>query len=201
VLLKQAALHGIANGTITIVFRRWTSPRVKAGATFRTVVGVIGIDSVEPVAESALTDRVAREAGFESRQALLAELANWPDGELYRVAVRLAGPDPRWALREDVRLSDVDVDALARRLASLGARTKDGPWALPVMRLIAKRPGVLAARLATSLGIETALFKPRVRQLKELGLTESLEVGYRLSPRGHGLLRALEGRRTRTGRT
>lgn len=28
-----------------------------------------------------------------------------------------------------------------------------------------------------------------VRQLKELGLTESLEVGYRLSPRGRALLR------------
>jgi len=27
-------------------------------------------------------------------------------------------------------------------------------------------------------------FKRRVRSLKELGLTESLEIGYRLSPRG-----------------
>jgi hypothetical protein len=31
-------------------------------------------------------------------------------------------------------------------------------------------------------------FKRDVRKLKELGLTESLEVGYRLSPRGAALL-------------
>lgn len=35
------------------------------------------------------------------------------------------------------------------------------------------------------------LFKRRVRQLKELGLTESLEVGYRLSPRGRAVLECL----------
>jgi hypothetical protein len=33
--------------------------------------------------------------------------------------------------------------------------------------------------------------QPRVRQLKELGLTESLEVGYRLSPRGRAVLECL----------
>jgi hypothetical protein len=32
------------------------------------------------------------------------------------------------------------------------------------------------------------LFKADVRKLKELGLTESLEVGYRLSPRGRAVL-------------
>jgi len=32
-----------------------------------------------------------------------------------------------------------------------------------------------------------------VRKLKELGLTESLEVGYRLSPRGRALLERLGG--------
>ena len=32
--------------------------------------------------------------------------------------------------------------------------------------------------------MERAWFKGNVRKLKALGLTESLEVGYRLSPRG-----------------
>jgi predicted transcriptional regulator len=53
-----------------------------------------------------------------------------------------------------------------------------------VLRLIAKRPGTRAPHLAASLGRETAPFKADVRKLKELGLTESLQVGYRLSPRG-----------------
>ena len=41
-----------------------------------------------------------------------------------------------------------------------------------------------------SLGQEKRRFKLDVRKLKELGLTESLPVGYRLSPRGHAVLRA-----------
>ena len=42
--------------------------------------------------------------------------------------------------------------------------------------------------LAERAGRDTAAFKRDVRALKELGLTESLEVGYRLSPRGTALL-------------
>jgi hypothetical protein len=53
-----------------------------------------------------------------------------------------------------------------------------------VLDLIARNPGVRAPDLAAGLGLETLPFKRDVRKLKELGLTESLEVGYRLSPRG-----------------
>ena len=58
-----------------------------------------------------------------------------------------------------------------------------------MLELIAKRPGVRAADLAGELGIETAVLKRDVRKLKELGLTESLEIGYRLSPRGQAFRR------------
>ena len=48
-------------------------------------------------------------------------------------------------------------------------------------------PGVRAADLAGVVRPRDALdFKRDVRRLKELGLTESLEIGYRLSPRGKG---------------
>ena len=40
--------------------------------------------------------------------------------------------------------------------------------------------------------MDTSRFKPLVRKLKALGLTESLEVGYRLSPRGAAVLAALD---------
>lgn len=36
--------------------------------------------------------------------------------------------------------------------------------------------------------MEKGLFKTRVRRLKALGLTESLETGYRIFPRGKALL-------------
>ena len=57
--------------------------------------------------------------------------------------------------------------------------------------LIEARPATLAADLATSVGRERAPFKNDVRKLKELGLTESLDVGYRLSPRGRAFLARL----------
>ena len=192
-LLKQHTVEGIANGSVTCLFRRWVSPRVKPGSTFRTFAGVIAVDAVAPTPESEVTEKDARQAGFESRAALLHELADYPDGRLYRVSVRLAGPDPRVALRQDAELSEAEVEEIRQKIAALGARAKDGPWAFRVLRAIEDRPGVLAARLARSLGMETSLFKPRVRQLKELGLTESLEIGYRLSPRGEAFLRRSGG--------
>ena len=46
-----------------------------------------------------------------------------------------------------------------------------------------------AADLAAQLGrAELQPFKTDVRKLKALGLTASLEVGYRLSPRGRAFL-------------
>ena len=190
-LLNRDTLERIASGAITLLFRRWDRPRVKPGSSFRTPVGVIGVDDVEEIQEASLTDPMAHQAGFESRAALFAELSKYPDGRLYRLSVRLAGADPRVALRENATLSDEEVAQLARTLAVMGARSEGGPWAMAVLRLIEQRPGVLAARLAKSIGVDTAIFKPRVRQLKELGLTESLEIGYRLSPRGVALLRRL----------
>jgi hypothetical protein len=38
------------------------------------------------------------------------------------------------------------------------------------------------------MGRERLAFKADVRRLKDLGLTESLPVGYRLSPRGRALI-------------
>ena len=45
--------------------------------------------------------------------------------------------------------------------------------------LIAERPAVRAGDLADQLGRERLAFKADVRKLKALGLTESLDVGYR----------------------
>ncbi len=61
-----------------------------------------------------------------------------------------------------------------------------------MLRTIHDRPGVRAADLAVDFGRERAAFKLDVRKLKELGLTESLSTGYRLSPRGRALLAALD---------
>ncbi len=48
--------------------------------------------------------------------------------------------------------------------------------------------------IAGALGWIRADFKQHVRRLKELGLTISLDVGYRLSPRGAAYLAAVQDR-------
>ena len=45
-----------------------------------------------------------------------------------------------------------------------------------------------------AVGRDTLAFKANVRKLKGLGLTESLAVGYRLSPRGVAVLARRSGR-------
>ena len=52
-------------------------------------------------------------------------------------------------------------------------------------------PGHRVDDVARHADQDRPVFKLNVRKLKELGLTESLEVGYRLSPRGEAVLRAL----------
>jgi hypothetical protein len=78
----------------------------------------------------------------------------------------------------------LDDDAIDGRLDRLDAASPTGPWTRGTLDVIARRPGVRAADLAAELGRERLPFKADVRKLKRLGLTESLEVGYRLSPRG-----------------
>jgi DNA-binding IclR family transcriptional regulator len=86
--------------------------------------------------------------------------------------------------------------AIAERLARLDAQGAEGPWTLRVLEVIARWPGVRAGVLAEEAGIEKERFKRDVRKLKELGLTESVMPGYRLSPRGCSVLEALRDRRS-----
>jgi hypothetical protein len=67
------------------------------------------------------------------------------------------------------------------------------PWTRSVLHQIADHPGVVSTVLAEEAGQERLSYKIRVRRLKALGLTESLEVGYRLSPRGRAFLAADRG--------
>ena len=186
-LFDQSALRGIAAGEITLAFRRWRRPTVKAGGTLRTRAGVLAIESVDRVDPERITNAQARRAGHPDRDSVLASLRS--EGTLYRVEFTVAGPDPRIALRERADLTAADRSALDASLARLDAASRTGPWTVAVLNLISERPGTVAADLAAELGRERLPFKRDVRKLKELGLTESLPTGYRLSPRGQAYLR------------
>lgn len=189
-LLKHEVLRRIVAGEIDTVYRCWKRPTVKAGGTLRTRVGVLAIDSVDPVAKGSLRAADARRAGYESRAALLDALST-REGTVYRIRVRHAGDDPRLALRETKITSTAEAAQVAAKLARMDRASKSGAWTHTYLQLIADNPGVRAIELAESLGLEKRPFKQRVRKLKELGLTVSLSPGYRLSPRGQSLLARL----------
>jgi hypothetical protein len=187
VLIPLDTLRRIEAGEVTVAFRRWRRPTVRAGGTLRTRIGVLAIESVEVLEESAVSDADARRAGFGNRAELLERCAGRA-GHLYRIGLHLAGPDPRVELRELADIGPAERTEIDARLARLDAASRRGPWTAAVLGLIAERPATRAPDLAVELGRETAPFKADVRKLKELGLTESLERGYRLSPRGRAYL-------------
>jgi hypothetical protein len=187
-LFRQAALEGIREGRITLAFRRWLRPTVRTGGTLLLPIGQIQIVDVKQIAESDITDVDARHAGYASRQALLEELANRTEGSLYRVQLGQLGPDPRIALRAHDSLTDDELSTLKAKLAKLDANAPAGAWTWRVLELIRDQPAVRAGDICKVVGMERLPFKANVRKLKALGLTESLEIGYRLSPRGEALL-------------
>jgi hypothetical protein len=192
-LFTQRFWAGLADGSVTLAYRRWRRPSVKVGGTQLTPAGLLAIDAVEVVKPGDVGDDDARRAGYADRAELLTELERRGDaGVLYRIAFHRAGDDPRLALRGQADLSDDDWMKVRGRLARLDRASTHGAWTAQVLRLIADRPGVRAGDLAASLGRETAPFKVDVRKLKSMGLTESLAVGYRLSPRGLAVLARLE---------
>jgi hypothetical protein len=191
-LVPMRFREGIERGTVTLTFRRWKRPQVVAGNTYRTAAGRLVVDAVDIVDPDRITAADAECAGFASRAELLGELRGSRDLPTYRVRFHPAtDADPRTALAESAALSREDVEDIGRRLARLDRASSHGPWTHDVLHTIAARPAVRAADLAAGFGRETQPFKLDVRKLKNLGLTISLEVGYRLSPRGEAYLAAI----------
>jgi len=190
-LLRNAVLEGIRDGRIDLAFRRWTKPSVKAGGTQLTKLGLLEIRSITEVDPARITSGEARRAGFESRAELLAELDARGSGVVYRIGLGALRPDPRIALRGDVPDTAEAIAAIVARLDRLDGASPIGPWTRAVLELIAAHPARRAGDLCELFGQQIAPFKINVRKLKRLGLTESLDVGYRLSPRGAAVLAAL----------
>jgi hypothetical protein len=188
-LFRQHFLSGIGNGTITLAFRRWRRPTVRSGGTLLTAVGQLHIESVREIDAARISNADARRAGFDSLDALLAELNRSKTGTLYRIEFGRLEADPRIALRQKKATNADERATLRERLRRLDA---GGAWTLRTLQLIRRHPGVRAGDLCALIGQEKMHFKGNVRKLKSMGLTESLEIGYRLSPRGSALLRDLE---------
>ena len=195
-ILRERVLRGIRDGAITVAFRRWRRPSVRSGGTLLTAIGQLHINHVTRIELSAISATDARRAGYSSREDLLADLNARTEGEVYRIELGPLSPDPRVSLR-NTRPAGDDLKTLTERLRRLDARTSE-PWTVRVLELIEAHPALRAADLCKRADQERLPFKINVRKLRALGLTESLEVGYRLSPRGVAVLQAIRSNRRMT---
>ena len=153
---------------------------------------MVEVESVDVVEPSSVDAADAREAGYANVSELLADLRGDPLLPVYRIRLRrVGGPDPRDELARAGSLTEADVAAITARLARMDRASSRGPWTGAVLALIADQPGVVSTVLAEAISWERQDFKLHVRRLKELGLTLSLDVGYRLSPRGESYLNHL----------
>lgn len=198
-LFKKAFFEGLTSGAITLTFRRWKKSHVKAGGRYRChPIGVLQVDDVALVTVASISEADAKRAGFPSRAELveyLAELGPLDAAtEVHRVELHFGGDGDRVGLALEDALSDEDVKAITTKLTKMD---QAGPWTAKTLAIIEKRPRIAASKLAAELGRETLPFKEDVRKLKKLGLTQSFEVGYEVSPRGAAYLAATRRPRSR----
>jgi biotin operon repressor len=188
-LFEPRLRQGLADGSITLAFRRWRRVQVVAGHRYRTGSGLVEAEAVDVVAPDAVTADQARAAGYADVAALLTDLRGDPALPLYMIRFRwVDGPDPRDELAAQATLSDAEAETICKRLGRMDTASGHGPWTAAFLAQIAERPAVSSEFLAQTLGWDRPEFKVHVRRLKALGLTISLDVGYRLSPRGQAYL-------------
>ena len=183
-LFSADAWPGIADGSITVTFRAWKRPQAKAGGHYRVAGMLIEAVDVRQIPVDEITADDARRAGAVDVDALRSRLGT--SDPVWRIDFVYVGTDDRIILRNDT--SPDDLDDVIGRLARLD---RNGAWTRTTLQLIERYPGIVSTTLARHVDQDRAAFKANVRKLKELGLTESLDVGYRLSPRGEAVLRII----------
>jgi hypothetical protein len=195
ILFEKRFHQGIVSGTTTLTFRAWKTARVKPGQRYRChPIGVLEVDAVSMVTVADIGDADAILAGFASRVEILEYIAAKTGGGDQHAMVRVEFHHGGDGDRVDIALQ-ADIDDATRKdiraaLARMDERPRTGPWTKKTLQLIGKHPRVAASKLAAMLGRETKDFKTDVVKLKKLGLTQSFEVGYEVSPRGLAFLQS-----------
>jgi hypothetical protein len=204
-LLFQKRFHaGLLSGEVRLTFRRWEKPHVRPGGRYRChPIGVLEVETITRVTVREIVVEDAVASGFDTLEALLeymggaAEEPLLPSTEVFRVDLRHGGDGDRVTIALDDALSREDVATLKAKLARLDA---DGPWTRKTLALIEESPRVAASKLAAKLKRDKLELKEDIRKLKKLGLTQSFEVGYELSPRGRAYLAAIAPTKKRATR-
>ena len=195
-LFKQEFHQRIVDDTITTTYWWWKTARVKVGNTYRlNSEGVVKVDGIRSLAMSDISEYEAQVSGFESREALIAQMTQprtiGEDSSICRVAFHYMSPDrnPFVDVSDDVTTDE--LGALIQRLQKMDSRDRSGSWTAQTLTLIDANPIVASSQLAPTAGMETKTFKATVRKLKRLGLTISYETGYGLTSLGSRVLSSI----------
>lgn len=92
-LLRLSDLEAIRDGRVSLVFRRWNRPSVKAGGTLKTRIGMLSIGAIDDLRPEDVSETDARKAGFRDRADFDRWLGTMKQGTLFqRIEVSYLGP-------------------------------------------------------------------------------------------------------------
>jgi hypothetical protein len=197
-LLFQKRFHeGLKNGAVRLTFRFWSKPQVKPGGRYRVhPIGVVQVDSIEQVKLNSLNEKDSMLAGFTSKQEMLDYMnplllkmeSDGREVSLFKVALHYGGDGDRASTALKTTVTKDELVVLKAKLQKMDALN---PWTKKTFELIQQYPRIAASQLALKIKMEKVDFKAYVVKLKKLGLTQSFEVGYEISPYGTVVLKAL----------
>jgi hypothetical protein len=94
-LIKREVLEAIKAGDITLQFRRWTRPSVKAGGTLKTKIGLLQIGKITELSPANVTLADAKKAGFRDLADFHKWLGTMKEGPLFhRIVMSYLGEAP-----------------------------------------------------------------------------------------------------------
>jgi len=186
-LFKSQFHEAIRRGEITCTVRIWQRPHVRAGKRYQLGVGTIEVQRILEIGFDALTPALARRSGFASLIELLKIAKHGAGERVFLIDFRYLDQPPRRVASSNTAPDATQAAEIASKLDAMDRRAGQ-PWTRAMLQAIHAHPGERAGDLAARLGRERNQFKQDVRKLKALGLTISLEIGYRLSPRGAALV-------------
>lgn len=83
-LIKLDVLEAIKRGDITLQFRRWSRPSVKAGGTLKTKLGTMRIGRIDDMRPEDVSEADAKRAGFADVAAFRRWLGTMKDGPIFQ---------------------------------------------------------------------------------------------------------------------
>jgi hypothetical protein len=178
----------IGAGRVTLTVRLWARPQVRVGGRYNVGPVEIEVDDLELVPFHSITREDVRRTGMKDREAVRARAAHAgpivDDTLVYRIEFHVVG---KRRAPESRPTDPATVAEVVAKLDAMDARAAHGPWTRRALQLIGDHEGAVSTELAAAMGRPRPEFKADVRKLKALGLTESLEVGYRLTELGRAV--------------